>query len=690
MAITSYRSNSKTTSSSATMRNLLLVCCGALSPTSSAAFSPSKRISVIGKVPFLNKKLGASATMSPDDDKVIDVDFVKTFVDKFTNKNSPSKKNDENSEQSQNNYFENSNYYEDHDYHFNHDQYQFRNYQDAQEFQDFQQNQAFQDPYHDREFYYDHNHNLFQRMWQDVFGRGNHINFYEQEQYFQQQQQQFLEEEEMQFQQFQQEQLYEARLEQEAFQAQMERNQQQNQQLRRLQEQRQNQQALYYNHNDPDYLFQQLYHEVCGYHEQSNIHLTSFDDHDGVRGVATNRPFRAGETIVRIPISSCVRANEPLSNREGSSLETGLLAASIIQQFRNADQQFTQMLSIYKQLLPAAEELKFFLPVRWSPQEIKQLLPLAGSRRLQFGLDTALNRREQHVKDVFKVLENQQAPSCTVEEAHAALDLVQSRACRVTLPYRNGNEREQVSLPIMAPIFDFINHGDPDTVNAYYSIEYGGNGGNERNANSNARGAGGRNNNSGNLHNTDDPSTLPLQDYYLTIKAYRPLMAGEQILLDYGSSAHPSWQCLLSYGFVPNLYGPVDQNEKVEINVDGEFFEVTANSIPYYLVAHLAQTRGGEDLDSWRPEVTPDMAMDIIEILNKAAFDLGKDIVGPMRQRKTASYAAQSISDLRHAQQRVLLTLKDAIERHADMLWSNWNMANWQVDKNDEVVFPIY
>merc|ERR1712150_9838 len=196
-------------------------------------------------------------------------------------------------------------------------------------------------------------------------------------------------------------------------------------------------------------------------------------------------------------------------------------------------------------------------------------------------------------------------------------------------------------------------------------------------------------NQGGTLFNTNDPSTLPLEDYYLTIKSYRPLMAGEQVLLDYGSSARPSWQCLLSYGFVPNLYGPVDENEKVEINVDGEYFEVTARTIPYFLVAHLARTRGGENLDNWDPVVAPPMAMDIIDILDNAAYELGKNVI-PARSRRSSNYAAQSIADLRYSQQRILLHLKDALERHSYMMWRNWNMNNWQVDKNDEVVFPVY
>ena len=119
-------------------------------------------------------------------------------------------------------------------------------------------------------------------------------------------------------------------------------------------------------------------------------------------------------------------------------------------------------------------------------------------------------------------------------------------------------------LRIIAPVFDFINHGSSLTrgevgcANACFGIE------NER--------------------------VYDLQEARLVVRATRDLAEGEEVLIDYGDSARPNWRCLTSYGFVTdheinsNFVDEDQSNDVAELWMNGLRFEVDTQSVPFDLV----------------------------------------------------------------------------------------------------------
>ena len=75
-------------------------------------------------------------------------------------------------------------------------------------------------------------------------------------------------------------------------------------------------------------------------------------------------------------------------------------------------------------------------------------------------------------------------------------------------------------LRVVAPVFDFINHGGRARANAIFGVE--------------------------------DGRTFDLGGARLVVRATREIARGEEGLVDYGGSARPQWRCLASYGFVPS------------------------------------------------------------------------------------------------------------------------------------------
>ena len=140
---------------------------------------------------------------------------------------------------------------------------------------------------------------------------------------------------------------------------------------------------------------------------------------------------------------------------------------------------------------------------------------------------------------------------------------MQTRACRVERTCEDGVQWGP-PLRILAPIFDFINHGSSRTkgegsANAAFGIE------NER--------------------------MCDMHEAKLVVRAVREMLEGEEVLIDYGDSARPAWRCLTSYGFVPEYdinTEVVDDDEHVELQAElwmnGLRFEVDPHSVPFDLV----------------------------------------------------------------------------------------------------------
>ena len=110
------------------------------------------------------------------------------------------------------------------------------------------------------------------------------------------------------------------------------------------------------------------------------------------------------------------------------------------------------------------------------------------------------------------------------------------------------------------------------------------------------------------------------------VQALRDMDAHEELLLDYGSaSTRPAYQCLCSYGFVPD-YGhsngdddscagwQLDEEETAEVYVDGRRYEVGPTSIPETMVAALS---ADEEIT-----LTPEIAHRLKQRLSVAAYNL--------------------------------------------------------------------
>ncbi len=134
---------------------------------------------------------------------------------------------------------------------------------------------------------------------------------------------------------------------------------------------------------------------------------------------------------------------------------------------------------------------------------------------------------------------------------------VQTRACRVDRTCEDGVQWAP-PLRIIAPVFDFINHGSSlmkgavRCANACFGIE------NER--------------------------VYDLQYARLVVRATRDLVEGEEVLIDYGDSTRPNWRCLTSYGFVQAPEDADLSNDVAELWMNGLRFEVDTQSVPNDLV----------------------------------------------------------------------------------------------------------
>lgn len=258
---------------------------------------------------------------------------------------------------------------------------------------------------------------------------------------------------------------------------------------------------------------------------------------------------------------------------------------------------------IWQSMLPDKDILHASLPVHWG----EEVLATSKCTALEMAVDSAYFARASAVADLSGELKQAKMDSKdddgdatgvdtgTTEETlqrtrddddeldivkdmqricHDALDLVQTRACRVERTCDDGVQWGP-PLRILAPIFDFINHGSSRTT------------GGEGSANAS--------------FGIENKLMCNMQDAKLVVRARRDIVEGEEVLIDYGDSATPAWRCLTSYGFVPE-YDPnaqvVDEEhvENVaELWMNGLRFEVDTQSVPFDLVEVAATQAMLED-----------------------------------------------------------------------------------------------
>ena len=141
-------------------------------------------------------------------------------------------------------------------------------------------------------------------------------------------------------------------------------------------------------------------------------------------------------------------------------------------------------------------------------------------------------------------------------------------------------------LRLLAPVFDLINH-HPTAANSAFHLQ------------------------------SDRKNCLVVQ-------ALRDMVADEEVLVDYGpSSTRPAYQCLCSYGFVPdykfhsNDRDVLDEEETAEVYLEGRRYEVGPTSIPETMVAALSED---EEI-----ALTPVIARRLEERISEAAYNMLMD-----------------------------------------------------------------
>jgi len=416
----------------------------------------------------------------------------------------------------------------------------------------------------------------------------------------------------------------------------------------------------------------------------SPVGLVNLRSSTGERGIFLNRDVNTDDVILRIPISSCVRDDMPPDWYDQAQSDDDenphtynqskwaiRLAASLIDldlcSIDGADDE--DILRAKKQwlaMMPDPQYLRACLPLHW-PEEI---VSNAKCTALEIANDSTYFARADAVSELQAALQSSEALNELCAERNLdvislcnnALDLVQTRCCRVE---RIDGVQLSPPLRVVAPIFDFINHGSSQYVgegssNSYFGLEGEG------------------------------------EDRVLVVRARRGISVDDQILIDYGDSARPSWRCLASYGFLPDyrVLGPDDEpfdgaDECVaEVFYNGGRYEVSSHTIPTELVeaayaSYLEEEEGArafamaDSTDESGNIFPPAVALRLAKRIADAAFDIVIDRpkVNEPKMRSKDEFDPDLVANdlaksLRWSQNQVLLAcavvLRDYAAREDD------------------------
>lgn len=401
------------------------------------------------------------------------------------------------------------------------------------------------------------------------------------------------------------------------------------------------------------------------------------DNGDGVRGLYLNHPIKSGEVVLKIPLDSCLTDNQSPSwlhdsvKNDPNGWATRLAASWVDLHLKNKQTEMDIRINdrdkghaLWSSLLPDPQYLRASLPVHWPEKTVVN----AKSTALELAVDNAFFARAVAVDDLVRDIQrsphaelfskDKQDNMMTVEElAHHALDIVQTRSCR--LEGSNGAEHSDC-LRGIAPIFDFINHGSKssDSANACFLVE-------------------------------EEPSSQDeSNNKYLVVRSVKDISQDEEVTIDYGTSARPAWKCVLSYGFVPeykrSTQATEDGENLAEVYMKGVRYEVADDSIPMDMVADATPKQWIEEDDNdlhsilneedmiHPPEIllTPDIASRIAERIADAAYYLLLEPEQILDDLDTAPtpfdiISSQMAAKLRWSQHRILLTCAAGLTQFA-------------------------
>lgn len=368
------------------------------------------------------------------------------------------------------------------------------------------------------------------------------------------------------------------------------------------------------------------------------------------------------------------------------------------------DQRRVPGLSQWLSMGPNPSSLRASLPVHWSDEALSN----ARCCALELAVDSlyfsraeavdalldGLRRRNkkkrtknQEKKRIKEEEEDEEDEGIMAARCHWALDFVQTRVCRVDRC--NGLHPH---MRLLAPIFDFINHGCSTTkgrqrANASFKLEQF----------------------PDHVIPKHKKRKIEKEDcdsnVFLVVRAIRDMEKGEEVLIDYGESAHPEWKCLSSYGFVPDFNdddNDDDLDSVAEVFMDGVRYEVGKSTVPIDMVmaasTSLASENGEYDVpqldknadsgeknmdgENINDALTAAVALRIAKRVSDVAYDL---LLENTNNNNSNAYQNMNIEDekeedsesaaeihafslaasLRHSQHRVLLSCATGLRDYA-------------------------
>ena len=253
-----------------------------------------------------------------------------------------------------------------------------------------------------------------------------------------------------------------------------------------------------------------------------------------VRGIYATKSFKKGEILCRIPSDCALALSDPALG--GDDIPTMAHAGRNFLIFYKLDPKANQVWSPYLNTLPSNDDDFDATPDYFSEDEINALeFPLAIE---------AARRRQREIQELAES-ESQQNDDITLEDLQFATWIASSRAFPIQISSHDPNEPQGlVSKPnkqikVLLPYLDLINHNS-NSFNAE-------------------------------LHLIDPEK----DEAWFAIKATRPIKAGKEITISYGTGVLSSVDLLQNYGFVPTenkiddfMLSKTD-NDKIISSLDG-------------------------------------------------------------------------------------------------------------------------
>lgn len=360
--------------------------------------------------------------------------------------------------------------------------------------------------------------------------------------------------------------------------------------------------------------------ELCSLFGAEPVDLLSLKhDHHGIRGVYLNDAVVEGDVILKMPLSSCLREDEPPSwlqvDDENGDDRTEYavavegwvtrLTACLLEAQLQEDK--PEGLRIWLDLLPT--DLREILPVHWDASFIEG----SGCRPLQMVVDSGYFARAVPIGDLL-VSSGDVELGLTQRQIEDALDLVQTRSCR-------AESGDGPMLRVLVPLFDLINHKREHNAEFFREGEF------------------------------------------MVVRAKQDISEGSEVFISYGAAASPAWKCLFSYGFVP-LSDNIYEDDAAEIEVDDMRIEVGPTEIPFELVQHEATKLGRFDSDT-ELEFTVEIGESIVSRLVAAADELAAPLTFLERRDKRIE---QSLAALRESNRRTILSCAGGLREYIEDL----------------------